>query len=119
MPIQWTDAVLNAQAAGTWEQPDEVRVHSDDPGDAGTDNLIADSDAVLVWEAAGAEGPLGASAQPATAGRSYAAPVVTLGSGTGATPWLSFWLVGVFQGRVQAPSEAPAGSYQPNLALVA
>lgn len=116
MPIQWTDAVLNAQAAGTWTPPDEMRVHTDDPGAAGTSNLITGSDVALTWEAAGAEGPLGASQQPATAGRSYAAPIATLSEeGT----WLSFWLGATFQGRVQCPTAAPAGTYQPNLALVA
>lgn len=116
MPIQWTDDVLDAQAAGSWAQPDEVRVHTDDPGVAGTSNLISGSDTALTWEAAGAEGPLGASLQPATAGRAYAAPTVTL-SADG--EWLSFWLADVFQGRVQCPSTAVAGTYQPNLALVA
>jgi hypothetical protein len=116
MPIQWTDDVLNAQAEGSWTPPDEMRVHTDDPGAAGTDDLIADSDVALVWEAAGDEGPLGASLQPATAGRSYAAPTATL-SDDG--EWLSFWLGSTFQGRVQCPSTATAGTYQPNLALVA
>ena len=116
MPIQWTDDVLNAQAAGTFTPPDEMRVHSDDPGAAGTDNLIADSDVALTWETAGAEGPLGASQQPATAGRSYAAPIATL-SEEGS--WLSFWDGATFMGRVVAPTTATAGTYQPNLALVA
>ena len=116
MPIQWTDAVLNAQAAGTWTPPDEMRVHTDDPGAVGTSNLITDSDVALTWETAGDEGPLGPSQQPATPGRSYAAPTVTLGSDG---EWLSFWLASVFQGRVQCPATATAGTYQPNLALVA
>ena len=118
MPIQWTDAVLNAQAEGSWTPPDEMRVHEADPGAAGTDDLIAGSDVAVVWEPAGDEGPLGASLQPATAGRSYAAPTTAVLVADG--EWLSFWLGSTFQGRVQCPSTAPSGfTYQPNLALVA
>ena len=116
MPIQWTDAVLNAQASGTWTRPNQIRVHTDDPGAVGTTALISGSETALTWSTAGDEGPLGPSQQPATVGRSYAAPSVTLAS-DGA--WLSFWLTGVFQGRVVCPSAAVAGTYQPNLALVA
>jgi hypothetical protein len=116
MPIQWTDDVLNAQAAGTFVPPDTVKVHTDDPGAAGTDNLIASSDEALAWEVAGDEGPLGASQQPATPGRSYAAPSITL-SDDG--EWLSFWDGATFMGRVQCPQTATTGTYQPNLALVA
>jgi hypothetical protein len=116
MPIQWTDTVLNAQAAGTWDQPNQVRVHTDDPGVAGTSNLIASSETTLTWSSAGAEGPLGAALQPATPGRSYAAPTVSLADDG---EWLSFWRSGTFQGRVQCPQTATAGTYQPNLALVA
>lgn len=116
MPILWTDDVLNAQAEGTWTPPDEVRVHTDDPGAAGTDNLVSGSETAVSWEPPGDEGPLGASQQPATAGRSYAAPTITLADDG---EWLSFWLGSTFQGRVQCPSTAPAGTYQPNLALVA
>jgi hypothetical protein len=116
MAIQWTDAVLNAQAAGTWTQPDTMKVHTDDPGSVGTSNLISGSNVSITWGTAGAEGSLGPAAQPATAGRAYAAPTSTL-SVDG--EWLSFWLGATFQGRVQCPSTAVAGSYQPNLALVA
>lgn len=116
MPVLWTDAALNAQAAGTFDQPNQVRVHTADPGVAGTSSLISGSETTVTWSTAGAVGPLGASSQPATAGRAYAAPTVTLSAdGT----WLSFWRSGTFLGRVQCPQTAVAGSYQPNLALVA
>jgi hypothetical protein len=116
MPIQWTDAVLNAQAGTSWILPNEMRVHTADPGAAGTSNLIASSNTALTWSTPGAVGPLGAAQQPATPGRSYAAPTVTLASNG---EWLSFWRSGTFQGRVQCPQTATAGTYQPNLALVA
>lgn len=116
MAIQWTDAVLNAQAGGSWTKPDTVKVHTADPGSVGTSNLVSGSSTAVSWSTAGAEGPLGPSSQPATVGRAYAAPTVAL-SADG--EWLSFWLGSTFQGRVQCPSTAVAGSYQPNLALVA
>lgn len=116
MSVLWTDAVLNAQAGGTWTLPNTIKVHTDDPGAAGTDNLISGSSTALTWDTAGAEGALGASSQPATPGRSYASPTITL-SDDG--EWLSFWSGATFQGRVACPSTAVAGSYQPNLALVA
>ncbi len=113
--IQWTDAVLNAQASGTFTQPDEVRAHTDDPGAAGTSNLIAGSSASLTWETAGAEGPLGAS-QPATAGKAYAAPSIDAGSDD--AEWLSFWESSTFLGRIQLTVSA-TGTFQPSLALTA
>ena len=116
MPIQWTDAVLNAQAAGSWTRPDTVKVHTADPGTAGTASTISGSSTALTWSTAGAVGVLGSSLQPATAGRSYAAPAITLSSDG---EWLSFWQGSTFQGRVQCPTTATAGTYQPNLALVA
>ena len=116
MPIQWTDAVLNAQASGTFSPPDTVKVHTDDPGVAGTDDTISGSSTALSWSTAGVEGSLGGSQQPATPGRSYAAPSITLSSDG---EWLSFWDGATFMGRVQCPATATAGTYQPNLALVA
>jgi hypothetical protein len=113
--IQWTDAVLNAQAAGSWSLPDTVKAHTGDPGAAGTANVVSGSDTALTWETPGVEGPLGAS-QPATAGKSYAAPSITLADDA---TWLSFWDGATFQGRVQLAAAAPAGTFQPSLALTA
>lgn len=115
MAIQWTDAVLNAQAAGSWSLPDEVVAATDDPGVDGTANNISGSSTAISWTTAGDEGPLGAS-QPATVGKSYAAPSMTLASDA---TWLLFKSGGTFQGRYQLAASAPAGTFQPSLALTA
>ncbi len=116
MPIQWTDDVLNAQADYLASLVDTVKVHTDDPGATGVLNTISGSSTAVTWDAAGDEGSLGSSQQPATAGRAYAAPSITLSEDG---EWLSFWDGASFMGRVQCPSTATAGTYQPNLALVA
>ncbi len=115
MAIQWTDAVLNAQASGTFTQPDEVIAHTDDPGAAGTSNQIGGSSTSLTWGTAGAEGSLGAS-QPATAGKAYAAPSIDAGASD--ATWLSFWASATFQGRIQLTATM-TGTFQPSLALTA
>jgi hypothetical protein len=76
---------------------------------------ISGSSTALSWSAPGAAGPLGAS-QPATVGKSYEAPSMTLASDAS---WLSFWSGGVFEGRYQLAAAAPAGTFQPSLALTA
>jgi hypothetical protein len=113
--IQWTDAVLNAQADYMATLVDEVIAATGDPGVDGTANNIAGSSTAVSWSAAGAEGPLGAS-QPATAGKAYAAPSMTLGSDA---TWLLFKGGGVYRGRYQLSAAAPAGTFQPSLALTA
>lgn len=115
MAIEWTDAVLNAQAEGSWTLPDTVVAASGDPGVDGSANNISGSSTAVSWSAAGVEGPLGAS-QPATAGRSYAAPSMTLAEDA---TWLVFLAGATFLGKFQLPATAPAGSFQPSLALVA
>ena len=115
MPIQWTDAVLNAQAAGTWTPPDTVVAASGDPGADGTANNIAGSSVALSWSTPGTEGPLGAS-QPATVGKAYEAPSIPVGSDT--ATWLLFKLGSTFQGRIQLPA-SQTGTFTPSLALTA
>lgn len=121
--IIWTDAVLNAQADGTWTQPDAVGMHTGDPGATGTlleatGGTPAYARIALTFTAAGAEGTLGPSFQAATVGVAY--DEVTFDLPAGDYTYLSFWKASVFQGRVQLPttvSHVSQGTTQVSLPL--
>lgn len=115
------DAELNAEADWKAGRHVEMGIHDGDPGAAGTDNEATGGGyarITVAWEAAGDEGPLGATYQPATVGVAYAAPMFDLPAGD----WThyTYWDGVTLRESGTLPttfSLGSAGTYQPNCAV--
>ena len=85
MAIDWTDAVENAQADQDAARCPYASIHTGAAGSTGTNEATGGSPAysreALSFNAAGAEGPLGAS-QPATVGIAWGSATFDLPAGT-------------------------------------
>lgn len=112
MPTTWTAAELNADADYKAGRVVKAGLHTGDPGAAGTSNEATGggyAKITLAWEPAGDEGPLGASAQPATDGVAWSAPTFSHAAGT--YTWLSYWTTGdVFIGKRDLPTSIVAAA---------
>lgn len=84
MAITWTDARLNAMADEDATACAYGSLHTASPGSTGTNEATGGgyTREALTWSAGGAEGPLGASVQPATVGVAWAAPTFDLAAGS-------------------------------------
>lgn len=86
MAITWTDADLNTQADEDAARCAYASMHTASPGSTGTNEATGGSPAYarqgVTWSAGGAEGPLGASAQPATVGVAWGAETFDLAAGS-------------------------------------
>lgn len=86
MAVTWTDAQLNAQADAQATVCAYGSLHTASPGSTGTNEATGGSPAYarqeLTWASAGAVGPLGAGAQPATVGVAWAAETFDLAAGS-------------------------------------
>lgn len=86
MAITWTDAELNAQADAQATSCAYASLHTASPGSTGANEVTGGSPAyareALTFSSGGAEGPLGASAQPATVGVAWAAATFDLPAGS-------------------------------------
>lgn len=107
MAIDWTDAVENAQADEDAARCPYASIHTASPAGTGANEATGGSPAyarkALTFEAAGDEGPLGAS-QPATVGVAWGSAVFDLPAGT-FTDW-GLWsavTAGTFRGSGEIP----------------
>jgi hypothetical protein len=86
MAVTWTTATLNAQADEDAARCAYGSLHTASPGSTGANEATGGSPAyarqALAFEAAGDEGPLGASLQPATDGVAWASATFDLPTGT-------------------------------------
>lgn len=109
MAIDWTDATENAQADDDAARCPYVSIHTASPAGTGAAEATGGSPAYarkpLTFNAAGTEGPLGAS-QPATVGIAWGSAVVDLPAGTYTDYGLrSAATGGVFRGSGPLPVE--------------
>lgn len=85
MAIDWTDAVENAQADEDAARCPYVSMHTASPAGTGANEATGGSPAyarkAATYNAAGLEGPLGAS-QPATVGIAWGSAIFDLPAGT-------------------------------------
>lgn len=110
MAVEWTDAVLNAQADEDAARCPYASLHDDDPAGTGANELSGGSPAyarkALDFNAAGTEGPLGAS-QPATVGVAWGSAVFDVPAGVTVTDY-GLWSAvsgGTFRGSGPVPVE--------------
>jgi len=79
MPAVYTDAELNALADYEAGRVGALSLHTASPGTTGANEATGGSPAyarkAVTWNAAGAVGPLGSSAQPATVGVAWSTEV--------------------------------------------
>ena len=121
--IDWTDAELNAKADDTAGRIDGMGIHDGDPGAAGTANEATGGTPAYArvdpaFAAAGVEGALGATDQPATVGVAWGAPSFDLPAGD----WThySFWSGATFVGSGSLPttySVVSDSTYAPNVGV--
>lgn len=121
MAVSWTDATLNAQANEDAGRCAFVSLHTGDPGSTGANEASGGSPAYarqpLSFNAAGTEGPLGAS-QPATVGVAWGEATFDLPAGD--YTHYGYWNGSTFVGGGLLPSDvvlAAQGSQQVSFAV--
>lgn len=121
--MSWFDVELNAQADSTAGRIATVHLHDGDPGDTGLDNEVSGGSyapATPTFEAAGAEGPLGATDQPETVGRAWCAPSFSVPADTTLTHYSYRDVTDEVLGTFALPADEyfpDAGTYAPSVGV--